>query len=232
MKKRVLLLIIVCVAFTGLVSCGEQNELVKENAQVVADAFTNGDMATINKIIFATNKLEVDKELSDIWGEDAQSQDGVLTYIFDLVTVEVKEITDSTIEYEIEVPDMSNVFVDIDTNAVNMSQDELLQYIKNYAQNAETKDTTVALEYILVDDEPVVNYQNEEFINAVTSKLSGLAPLANSSIQISTGTGNAPPYFLASRINTWKSCVYSIPTTKLKDLSSSGTHKNSAVLVF
>ena len=171
MKKRVLLLIIVCVAFTGLVSCGEQNELVKENAQVVADAFTNGDMATINKIIFATNKLEVDKELSDIWGEDAQSQDGVLTYIFDLVTVEVKEITDSTIEYEIEVPDMSNVFVDIDTNAVNMSQDELLQYIKNYAQNAETKDTTVALEYILVDDEPVVNYQNEEFINAVTGGL-------------------------------------------------------------
>ena len=171
MKKRVLLLIIVCVAFTGLVSCGEQNELGKENAQVVADAFTNGDMATINKIIFATNKLEVDKELSDIWGEDAQSQDGVLTYIFDLVTVEVKEITDSTIEYEIEVPDMSNVFVDIDTNAVNMSQDELLQYIKNYAQNAETKDTTVALEYILVDDEPVVNYQNEEFINAVTGGL-------------------------------------------------------------
>ena len=171
MKMRVLLLIIVCVAFTGLVSCGEQNELVKENAQVVADAFTNGDMATINKIIFATNKLEVDKELSDIWGEDAQSQDGVLTYIFDLVTVEVKEITDSTIEYEIEVPDMSNVFVDIDTNAVNMSQDELLQYIKNYAQNAETKDTTVALEYILVDDEPVVNYQNEEFINAVTGGL-------------------------------------------------------------
>ena len=171
MKKRVLLLIIVCVAFTGLVSCGEQNELVKENAQVVADAFTNGDMATINKIIFATNKLEVDKELSDIWGEDAQSQDGVLTYIFDLVTVEVKEITDSTIEYEIEVPDMSNVFVDIDTNAVNMSQDELLQYIKNYAQNAETKDTTVALEYILVDDEPIVNYQNEEFVNAVTGGL-------------------------------------------------------------
>lgn len=171
MKKRVLLLIIVCVAFTGLVSCGEQNELVKENAQVVADAFTNGDMATINKIIFATNKLEVDKELSDIWGEDAQSQDGVLTYIFDLVTVEVKEITDSTIEYEIEVPDMSNVFVDIDTNAVNMSQDELLQYIKNYAQNAETKVATVSLEYILVDDEPIMNYQDEEFINAVTGGL-------------------------------------------------------------
>ena len=171
MKKRVLLLIIVCVAFTGLVSCGEQNELVKENAQVVADAFTNGDMATINKIIFATNKLEVDKELSDIWGEDAQSQDGVLTYIFDLVTVEVKEITDSTIEYKIEAPDMNNVIVDIDTNAANMSQDELLQYIKHYAQNAETKDTTVSLEYILVDDEPVVNYQNEEFINAVTGGL-------------------------------------------------------------
>ena len=29
----------------------------------------------------------------------------------------------------------------------------------------------MSLEYILVDDEPIVNYQNEEFVNAVTGGL-------------------------------------------------------------
>lgn len=74
--------------------------MVKENAQVVADAFTNGNLEAINKIIFRTNEFEVDEELSNIWGESAQFQKGVLTHIFELVIVKVKKITDSTIEYE------------------------------------------------------------------------------------------------------------------------------------
>ena len=87
------------------------------------------------------------------------------------MTVKVKKTTDSTIEYEIEAPDMSNVFIDMNTKADNISEDGLLDYIKSYAPNAETKETTVSLEYILVDDEPIVNYQDEEFINAVTGGL-------------------------------------------------------------
>lgn len=169
--KKTVVSVLLCVILFCLVGCEEQNETVETEAQVVADAFTDGDMETINKTIFGTNDVEIDDGLSDIWGEDAQSQDGVLTCIFDLVTVKVKKTTDSTIEYEIEAPDMSKVFVDIDINAANISQDELLQYIKNYAQNAETKDTTVSIEYILVDDELIVNYQDEEFINTVTGGL-------------------------------------------------------------
>ena len=169
--KKILLSILMCGILASLAGCGQQNEAVETEAQVIADAFTNGDMETINKTILGINEIEIDDALSDIWGENAQSQDGVLAYIFDLVTVRVKKTTDSTIEYEIEAPDMSKVFVDVNTNADNLSEDELLDYIKNYAQNAETKDTTVSLEYILVDDEPILNYQNEEFINAVTGGL-------------------------------------------------------------
>lgn len=66
---------------------------------------------------------------------------------------------------------MSKVFIDMNTNVNNISEDELLDYIKSYVPNAETKETTVSLEYILVDDEPIVNYQDEEFINAVTGGL-------------------------------------------------------------
>lgn len=169
--KKILLSILLCGILASLAGCGQQNETVETEAQVIVDAFQDGDMETINKTIFGINEIEIDEGLSEIWSEDAPSQDGVLAYIFDLVSVRVKKATDSTIEYEIEAPDMSKVFVDMDTDATNISQDELLQYIKNYAQNAETKDITVSLEYVLVDDEPIVNYQDEEFINAVTGGL-------------------------------------------------------------
>lgn len=169
--KKIILSILMCGILVSLAGCGQQNEAVKTEAQVIADAFTDGDMETINKTIFGINEVEIDEGLSDIWGENAQSQDGVLAYIFDLVTVRVKKTTDSTIEYEIEAPDMSKAFIDMNINADNISEDELLDYIKSYILNAGTKETTVSLEYILVDDEPIVNYQDEEFINAVTGGL-------------------------------------------------------------
>ena len=170
--KRLFLIVLVCVSLlTGLVGCGKQNKVVEENAQVVADAFADGDMATINKNIFGINEFEVDEELSDMWGESIESQEGVLEHIFEHVTVKVKKTTESTIEYEINAPDMKNVFVDLNTNTANISENELLQHIKDYAKKAETTTTTVSLEYIIVDDELIVDYQDEVFINAVTGGL-------------------------------------------------------------
>ena len=169
--KKIILIVLLCVALIGLVSCGKQNEVVEEKAQMVADAFADGDMAAINKTIFGTNEFEVDGELSDIWGENLESQEGVLEHIFEYVTVKVKSTTDSTIEYEIEAPDMKNVFVDLNANAADISEDELLQHIEDYAKNAKTKEKTVSLKYILVDDEPIVDYRDEAFINAVTGGL-------------------------------------------------------------
>lgn len=165
------MIVLVCVVLAVLTSCGKQNEEVEECAQSVADAFTNGDMVTINKTIFGTNELEVDGELSDVWGETIESQEGVLEQIFEYVNVKVKRTTDSTIEYEIEAPNMKNVFGDLNANRADMSEDELLQHIKDYAKNAETKVATVSLEYILVDGEPIVDYRDEAFINAVTGGL-------------------------------------------------------------
>lgn len=167
--KRVLSAIFIL--SVGLVGCVQQNKAIETEAQVIADAFTNGDMENINKAIFGTNELEIDDSLSDIWGENSQTDDGVLTCIFDSVTVKVKKITDSTIEYEIEAPDMSKIFIDMNTNNDNISEEKLSDYIKSYIPDVETKKTTVSLEYVLVDDKPVVNYRKEEFINAVTGGL-------------------------------------------------------------
>lgn len=170
--KRLLLIACVCVSLlNGLVGCGKQNKVVEKKAQEVADAFADSDMATINKIIFGINEFEIDEELTDMWGKPIESQEGVLGHIFECVAIKVKKITKSTIEYEINAPDMKNVFVDLDTNTANISEDELLQYIKDYAKNADTTETTVSLEYIVVDDELIVNYKDEAFLNAVTGEL-------------------------------------------------------------
>lgn len=50
------------------------NKTVKENAQVVADAFTDGDMEVINETIFGTEEFEVNDELSSVWEETGVSQ--------------------------------------------------------------------------------------------------------------------------------------------------------------
>lgn len=116
--KKILLSILMCGILVSLTGCGQQNEEVKTEAQVIADAFTEGDMETINKTIFGINEVEIDEDLLDIWGENAQSQNGVLAYIFNLVTVRVKKTTESTIEYEIKAPDMSKVFIDIQSESL------------------------------------------------------------------------------------------------------------------
>lgn len=163
--------ILICITLISLVGCGKQNEAVETAAQVVADAFEECDMATINEIIFGTSELEIDEELSDVWGETIEPQEGVLEYVFEHVTVKVKKITDSVVEYEVEAPDMEKVFGDIETNEADISEGELLEHIGSYVPDAETKETTVLVEYIFVDDEPILNYQDEEFINAVTGGL-------------------------------------------------------------
>lgn len=168
MKKKISLIIIACVALIGFVSCRKEDKIIEMKTQVITSAFENNDMEMINKTIFGTTEFKVDEELLNIWEENSQAQEGVLASIFELVTVEVKKTTDTKIKYKIKAPNMKNVFENVNEK---ISENELLEYIKNYAKNAETKETTVSLEYILVDDELIVDYQNEEFINAVTGGL-------------------------------------------------------------
>lgn len=167
--KKIFLIILMPIVLLSFVGCGKQNELVEESAQKTVDAFANGDLKAINELVFGTEVIDVDDELTEIWEEDTPKQEGVLADIFNLVTVEVKKITKNTIEYKIEAPDMSNIFLDID--AENLSENEMAEQIRTCALNAKIKKTTVSLNYILVDGKPIINYQDADFINAVTGGL-------------------------------------------------------------
>ena len=143
----------------------------KDTAQTLADAFHDGDMKTINRFIFGANELEIDEELSDMWGDTSESQEGILEHIFARVTLKVKDISEDTVEFEVEAPDMSNVFTNLKSDSDSITEDKLLQHIIDYTKRAETKTTTVSLKYILIDEEAVVEYQDETFINALTGGL-------------------------------------------------------------
>ncbi len=65
---------------------------------------------------------------------------------------------------------MKNVFHDVE-NRENITEQDLLNYIIDYANNSEKIDTEISLEYTLIDNEPVINYKDEKFINAITGGL-------------------------------------------------------------
>ena len=167
--RRMRCIIIVCVALSLLAGCGrKQNKIVEDNAQKVAEAFNETDMDAINETIFGPDEVKAVGQNSVTQSETEKSREGVLESIFRHVTIEVKKTTDRTIEYEITAPDMRDVFAGLDFDKTNMSSDELLQMIKDYAQNAEKRVETVSLSYSLYDGKPIVNYKEEAFINAIT----------------------------------------------------------------
>ncbi|MCR5781844.1 MAG: hypothetical protein K6G90_03810 [Clostridia bacterium] len=141
------------------------------NADAAVAAFSSGDINAINELIFGTKGLETDPDLSEIWGEQPESKEGVLEYIFKETTVSVRETTDTTIVYDIEALDMTGVFSDPAAEANSTSEEQLLQYIKDYADKTDKKTITVTMNYSTVDKEMVVNYRNHDFINAVTGGL-------------------------------------------------------------
>lgn len=169
--SKVIPMILICAVFITLVGCGEKNERVRDAVQILADAFHDDDMKTINGFILGVKELDVDEELSDMWGDTGESQEGILEQIFARVTLKIKKIYENTVEFEIESPDMSKVFTNIKTDLDTITEDKLLQHITDYAESAEMKKTTVSLKYILVDKEVIIEYQDEAFINAVTGGL-------------------------------------------------------------
>ena len=64
-----------------------------------------------------------------------------------------------------------SVFTSLKADSDSITEDKLLQYIIDYAENAEKKATMVSLKYIFIDEEAVVEYQDETFVNAVTGGL-------------------------------------------------------------
>ena len=194
--KRFLSAVLLFAATVSLVGCKKHDKMVTENTQELSAAFANGDMGTINQTIFGSSEQYTDEAFPIARDERTETKEGVLEHIFRHVTITEKNTTAHAIEYEIKAPDMKNVFADLTTDtadpsddtlmdlltrdtastaeratATDISEEALLQHIKDYAANAELTTAVVSLDYVVVDGQLIVDYRDEAFINAVTGGL-------------------------------------------------------------
>lgn len=169
--KKLLAVILVCLSLGIFTGCGAERELAEESAQCLTETFASGDMESINHMIFGTGLAESDKPALQEWEAPVDTGEGVLAQVFPYVTVDVEKTTRSVIKYKIEAPDMSRIFEDFEGDRQNISEDDLLQYIKDYSKNTARRTTTVSLAYTVEEGNLIIDYQDEEFINAVTGGL-------------------------------------------------------------
>ena len=83
--KRLLLIVLLCIALSGLVGCGKQDNAVEANANKVAAAFAGGDMAAENKNDLTEHD---DTQLTQPVGNLAQGDQGDNTRAYGEYTVQ------------------------------------------------------------------------------------------------------------------------------------------------
>lgn len=171
MKVRIgLLLVAVCFCLVG---CTKEEKEVKTRAEEVGKTIESGSMEDINNLIFGISQSDVVNGMEEILGtgESDTVQDGILSDIFKRNTIKVGNVSKDTIEYQIEAPDLSEIFVEILNEKKDLSEEQLLEYMREYIGQAKLKKVTVTIPYTVENEEIVIDYQNEEFIDAITGGL-------------------------------------------------------------
>lgn len=171
MKKLIILLLMAAGVFS-LSGCG--NREVKDAANDAAEIFANGDIEEINYLIFGTQELELDEEVRTLLGETDEDtqQNGVMSAVFSESTISVRRVGKETVEFEIVAPNMENVFLDFPIDNAELTEEDLLMYVEDYAAEAEAKSFIVDVPYITSSDGEVeIDYCNEAFVNAVSGGL-------------------------------------------------------------
>lgn len=163
----IIALLLVCIFILFFIS---DKRNVKKAADDAAEIFSNGDIEEINRLVFGLEETEAEQKFEELLGEsdDGNGQEGILPSLFMKSTVSVKKVGQDSIEFKILSPDMEKVFQKLPDNSTEFSETDLAEYIDEYADNAEIKEFTVSVFYQKKDSEVVIDFRDEEFINAVT----------------------------------------------------------------
>jgi predicted RNA-binding protein Jag len=172
MKIKSVTIIVSALVMVSLVGCGKRNEELKNSANEIVEAFNYLDMDLINSVIFNTSHLKVDDELAEYFPEKSENS-WLMSEIFSLDKVKVQKIDEKndSIIYTIEAPDLSDIFLEISDDADNMTEKEFERYVMNYIKEADKVTATVSVDYSYDGKEYYINYQNEEFLDAITGGL-------------------------------------------------------------
>ena len=165
-----LIILAICIGLTG---CGKESKEVKTSAEEIGTAIENGNIEDINNLIFGIDESEVISGLEEIigTGETETKQEVILSDIFQRNTIKVGNVSENTIEYEIEAPDLQEIFIEILSKKEILSEEQLLSYMKEYVAQAQLRKVTVAVPYTMENEKIVIDYQSQEFIDGITGGL-------------------------------------------------------------
>ena len=170
MKKFIHILITIFILLS-ISSCTAPKDSVlkqlnKNHATTVRkdiEIFSSGNIAEITECIFGIRSEEASADHSD---------NGIIADLFANAEVQITSADESTISYTIVSPDISDFFtVCVDQLDSITTSEELGQAILEYAKTAPTKEYNVTISYSVNGDDIDVNYDNSDFINAMTGGL-------------------------------------------------------------
>lgn len=137
----------------------------EKDVRAIEKAFKDDDVEKINSIIFADNVIKVNDDIDlSLDFNNSFNGNGFIGHILKKTTLDFTEKDDNSITYKIKTPNMQGVFDD----ALSIqTQDDLLKHIISYSDSSELVEKTVSVNYIVVDNKLVIDYQTTEFIDAI-----------------------------------------------------------------
>lgn len=171
MKKIIISIFVVQMMLLFLTGCTKEKGLATGSLDgkyldaVNADlkTFKNGDISEITECVFGVSGKS---DTSD------EGQDGIIAALFANAKVDVSTVNESAITYEIVSPNISNFFQDKADELLEIATtDELRNLFLEYAKNAPEKSYTVQLSYSITESGIDIDYEDSDFINAMTGGL-------------------------------------------------------------
>lgn len=171
MKKTIISIFVVQMTLLFLTGCTKEKGLETGSLDgkyldaVNADlqTFKSGNISEITECVFG---------VSDNSDTSDEGQNGIIADLFANAKVDVSTVDDSAITYEIASPDISNFFQDKADELLEVATtDELRNLLLEYAESTPERNYTVPLAYSITELGIDVEYDNPDFINAMTGGL-------------------------------------------------------------
>lgn len=165
----ILLAVLICLIF--FVTNQNVDKNLRREANKIVKYINNTDIDKLQYIITGVGSVEYDTELEEYFNDTEKNSEekGLIYFIVEEEKAKIKRIDKDYIEYEIEVPDTSNIFEDM--NNSDVSNEKIDKYLEEYIKNADKIKVNVKVSYTYVDGKFKADYSTEEFVNAVTGNL-------------------------------------------------------------
>lgn len=177
-KPRVLIIIsIIAVILVSVIMgvflvSGNNTKLVEQKVNEDIEILGSGDIKEINHVLFSENIVaeEVEKYIEK---PEPTVTEGIFADIISMSEIELVSKTRTNVTFSVSAPDMSSfadeILPEIDADT---TEEDLKELIIDYANKSEKNVYEVTLDYTVKSNVVYINYNNPDFLNAITGDFS------------------------------------------------------------